>query len=195
MGTFARTVRQVPEPWDMQVAIDAHDADLIRVRARRFGDGPQVHLSVRTGPLLVHCLDGAAVGSVAAAWAAAQASSAHLLPMRAARPAQRRQFTPTAWPNADVVAEGPQRWTVAAPEAGRPFVTVTTHWLTVRVHDLPALQTYTHAWAQACAVGLQVMVHPAPSFEQLLRDAYDREAVRRYERDHPAARRGRSRGR
>jgi hypothetical protein len=151
---------------------------------------------VRTGPLLVYCLDGAAVASIAAAWAQAQASSAHLLPMQPRAPrrstaARRASPIPPgdAYPAADVVAEGHQRWDVLAPRPGQRYTVVTTDWLTVRVHDLPALQTYTQAWAGACALGMRVMPKPPPRFDYLLRDAFGREAFQQYTRDHPDDRR------
>jgi hypothetical protein len=183
----------------MQVSIDAHDMDTIRVRPRRFGGGPQVHLAVRTGPLLVYCLDSAAVESIAAAWAQAQASSAHLLPSTPSPPkppgrtgtASRRRGD--AWAAADVVAEGYQRWDVAAPQPAQRYTVVTTNWLTVRLHDRPALEAYTQAWAGACALAQRVMPNAPPTFDRLLRDAFDRELAEQY-RDHPAeAPRGRSR--
>jgi hypothetical protein len=187
------------KPWPMQLTIDAHDLDTIRVRPRRFGTGPQIHLSVRTGPLLVYCLDGAAVASIAAAWAQAQASSADLLPTRPAAPrpaavSRRAKTLPggDAWAAADVVAEGHQRWDVTAPRPGQPFTIVTTNWLTVRVHDRAALGVHTEAWAGACAIGQQLMHHPPPTFDRLLRDAFDREFAHHH-RDDPSSGRGRTR--
>jgi hypothetical protein len=184
------------DPWPMQLVIDARDMDTIRVRPRRFDVGPQVHLTVRTGPLLVYCLDGKAVQSIAAAWAQAQASSAHLLPAHSKlpRPAARshRDRSPRpghAFAASDVVAEGYQRWDVTAPTPSQQFTVVTTDWLTVRVHDRPALETYTQAWAGACALAQNTMVHPVPTFDRLLRDAFDRELAHRSRDDTPPARR------
>ena len=135
------------EPWPLQLVIDARHTDRVRVRPQRFGTGPQVHLAVRTGPMIVYCLDSAAVSSIAAAWAQAHASSVHLLPTTTPDPRRAASSTPgSAWPVGDVVTEGPQRWDVSAPRPGQAFTTVTTDWLTVRVHDREALQTYTHAW-------------------------------------------------
>jgi hypothetical protein len=174
------------QPWDMRLVVDARDLDTVRVRPRRFGGGPQVHLTVRTGPLTVFCLDGAAVRTIASAWAQAQASSAHLLP--AQTPEARPLAQPpkgAAWAVGDVVAEGPQRWDVTAPHPGQPFTTVTTDWLTVRVHDRAALQTYTHAWAGACALGIRIMPNPPAAFDLLLRQAYDRDFMIRHRREHP----------
>jgi hypothetical protein len=179
------------EPWRMQLSIDAHDLDTIRVRPRRFDTGPQMHLTVRTGPLVVYCLDGAAVGSIAAAWAQAQACSADLLPTQPVKPRPVKAATPRgeAWPAGEVVAEGHQRWDVIAPRPGQPFTVVTSNWLTVRVHDRPALHAYTHAWAGACALGQRVMANPPPTFDQLLRDAFDTELAHQYRQDHPSDRR------
>lgn len=173
------------QPWAMQLSVDAHDLDTIRVRLRRFDTGPQVHIKVRTGPLLVYCLDGAAVASIAAAWAQAQASSAHLLPMQPASPRPPAGSRGDAWPVGEVVAEGHQRWDVIAPRPGQPFTLVTSDWLSVRIHDLPALQTYTQAWAGACALGQRVMPNPPPTFDQLLRVAFDKELTHQYQLEHP----------
>jgi hypothetical protein len=145
---------------------------------------------VRTGPRNIFCLDGAAVASIAAAWAQAQASSADMLPMQPAAPRQpKRQPRGVAWPAADVVVEGHQHWDVIAPRPGQPFTVVTSKWLMVRVHDLPALQTYTHAWAGACALALRVMPNPPPTYDRLLRDAFGKELAHQYTQDHPNQRR------
>jgi hypothetical protein len=174
------------QPWAMQLSIDARHMDTVRVRPRRFGGGPQVHLAVRTGPMVVYCLDGAAISSIAAAWAQAQASSAHLLPATIGDPRPPVNAPRgNAWPAADVVAEGPQRWDVSAPHPGQSFASVSTDWLTVRVHDREALQTYTHAWAGACALAIRMMPGPPDAFDLLLRNAYDRDFLHRYHQEHP----------
>jgi hypothetical protein len=181
------------DPWDLRLVVDAHDQDVIRVRPQRFGTGPQVHLAVRTGPLLVHCLDSAAVKTIAAAWAQAQASSAHMLPAGPVEKGRAKGPQGAAWAAADVVAEGPQRWDVSAPRPGQTFTVVTTDWLTVRVHDRAALGTYTHAWAGACALGIKCLPQPPANFDRLLRDAYDRDFLHRYHQEHPNERPGRGR--
>lgn len=186
------------DPWAMQLVVDAHDMGTVRVRPRRFGTGPQVYLSVHTGPLLVYCLDAKAVTSIAAGWAQAQAASAHLLPATSTRaqPAATRRDRVRrgdAYPASDVVTEGYQRWTVAAPTPSQPFAVVATDWLTVRVHDRAALETHTHAWAGACALAAQWMPGPMASFDRLLRDAFDRELAQRYRDDPPSRRTGRAR--
>jgi hypothetical protein len=184
------------DPWPMQLVIDARNMDTIRVRPRRFDTGPQVHLTIRTGPLLVYCLDGKAVQSIAAAWAQAQACSAHLLPPQSSPvpPATRshRDRSPRrghAFAASDVVAEGYQRWDVTAPTPSQQFTVVTTEWLTVRVHDRPALETYTQAWAGACALAQTVMSPPVPTFDRLLRDAFDRDFAHRNRDSEPTPRR------
>jgi hypothetical protein len=189
------------DPWAMQLVIDAHEMDTVRVRPSRFATGPQVHLTVRTGPLLVYCLDSKAVMSIAAAWAQAQASSAHLLPTTSTRPEPAARSTRGlasrrghAFAASDVVAEGYQRWDVTAPTPSQNFTVVATDWLTVRVHDRAALETHTHAWTGAVALAARCMPGVTTNFDQLLRDAFDRELAHRY-RDEPTPTRrtGRSR--
>jgi hypothetical protein len=183
------------EPQGLQLSFDAHGLDTIRVQPRRYGNGPQVHLAVRTGSVLIYCLDSAAIASIAGAWAQAQASTALLLPTRASTP---QPVSPArragAWPTADVVAEGHQRWDVITPRPGRPFAVVTSDWLTVRIPDQPALQTYTQTWARACAWAAQNMPNPPPVFDRLLRSAFEKEFTRQYREDHPGYR-GTDRGR
>jgi hypothetical protein len=143
--------------------------------------------------LLVYCLDSKAVTSIAAAWAQAQASSAHLLPVTSARQqptGSARRDHPSrrghAFAASDVVAEGNQRWDVTAPTPNQNFAVVVTDWLTVRVHDRAALETHTHAWAGAVALAARCMPGVTANFDQLLRDAFDRELAYRY-RDEPAS--------
>jgi hypothetical protein len=194
------TLLAMSDSWSMQLAIDAHEMDVVRVRPQRFDTGPQVHLKVRTGPLLVYCLDSKAVTSIAAAWAQAQASSAHLLSTTSSRPAPAatQRSLPSrqghAFAASDVVAEGYQRWDVAAPTPGQDFALVSTDWLTVRVHDRSALETHTHAWAGAVALAARCMPGVTTNFDQLLRAAFDRELAYRY-RDEPTPSRRTRRGR
>jgi hypothetical protein len=98
-----------------------------------------------------------------------------------------------AWLVSYVVAEGPQRWDVTAPQPRHPFAKVTTDWLTVRIYDRAALHTYTHAWAGARALGIRMMPNPPVAFDRLLRDAYDRDYLTRYHREHPHEGRNRER--
>jgi len=164
--------------WPVTVTIDAHGGDMVRVRPRDIGTD-RTHLLVRTGPLVVYCLDGQAVESVAAAWALAHASSARLLPRESTAP-PRRPGDPVASAAADSVLEGPQRCDVIAPRPGQPFLVVTCDWLTVRVHDLPALETHARAWTTACAIGARFLRTPPPPFNQLLRTARDLELARQH---------------
>lgn len=175
--------------WPLALTLDARGSDMIRVRPRGTANA-RPHLMVRTGPLVVYCLDGPAVTSVAAAWALAHASSAHLLPQRPGAPAG-DPFAPIASAAGDAVLEGRQRWDVIAPRPGQPFALVTSDWLTIRVHDLPALETHTRAWATACALGSRFLkTAPAP-FGQLLRTARDLEVARQHR--SPPLREGRHR--
>jgi hypothetical protein len=174
----------MPNPWELRLEIDARREDRIRVWPSKFDVGPQVFVAVRTGPVLTYVLDAHAVRSLATAWAQAQASTAHMLPEIApnAAPARNRGERPSfAFPAADVVAEGPQRWDITPPRHQHEFTTVTTNWLTVRVHDRRALEVYTQAWSAACALAIKVMPGAVPSFHQLLHTAYGREYERQWE--------------
>jgi hypothetical protein len=181
--------------WELQLTIDAHSGDDFRVRPRQTHPEGAAHLTVRVGPLLIYCLDGAAVTSMAAAWAQAHASTAHLLPLRGSkRPPARPEGVVV--PVAEVVADGSQRWDITAPRPGQPFATVTSKWLTVRVHDLPALQTHVHAWATACDLGQRLLPTPPLTFDRLLTNAQMVHTAHEYGLDHPmvpGSERGRSR--
>jgi len=123
------------------------------------------------------------VSDLTAAWAQALASTARLLPVRAAAAA--RSITPgVAAPVAETVLEGPQRWHVSVPHVGQPHATVSTSWLTVRVHDVAALTVHTTAWAQAAALGRSVFQTPPVPFNALLEQARFRDLAQ----DLPAER-------
>jgi hypothetical protein len=169
----------------MKLEIDAHNRDTVRVRPHRFGSGAEAVAAVRTGPLLVYCLDDASVRSIAAAWTQAQSSSSDLPPIKSVEVvggARRPVPTGSAFPVAEVVADGPQRWEVSPPRAGQPFAVVTTDWLTVRVHDRAALQVYVNAWTAACAL-LDAPAEPT-ALEELVRDATSRGFIHRCHLPH-----------
>jgi hypothetical protein len=180
-----RTVLGMSTSYGLHLTVDAAGTDGFRVR-RRNGwpivgpagvERPRGHLVVRVGPLLAYCLDGRSVTDLAAAWAQAMASTARLLPPRAAPP-QRPVPPGIAAPAAETVLEGPQRWHVAVPHVGQPHATVSTSWLTVRVHDLAALTVHTTAWAQAAALGRSVFSTAPVPFNTLLEQARFRERTR-----------------
>ena len=156
------------------------------MRVRRSAPPPsRGQLVVRVGPMRVICLDGRAVTDLAAAWAQAHASSADLLPARAAPPRQSIGAGGVAVPVAEIIAEGPQPWDVVPPRRGQPYALVTGQWLTVRVHDQAALLTFTRVWAQAADLGQHILrTRPIP-FNRLLEAARDGEAVARSVHDHP----------
>lgn len=177
-----RTVPGMSTSYGLHLTVDAAGTDSFRVR-RRDGwpivgpagvERPRGHLAVRIGPLLAYCLDGRSVTDLAGAWAQAMASSGRLLPTRAAVP-QRPVPPGIAAPAADAVLEGPQRWHVAVPHVGQPHATVSTSWLTVRVHDVAALTVHATAWAQAAALGRSVFSTPPVPFNALLEQARFRE--------------------
>lgn len=177
-GCRQHSVATVTRDWSLQMVVDARgEQNTGRVAV----NGTVVagrHLAVRTGPVLIRCLDGASVTSTAAAWAMAHATSAHLLPARPGAPETMAPGVGVAAPAGDVALDGPQRWDVCPPRPGQPFLTLTSDWLVVRVHDLPALETHTRTWALACAVGARVLRTAPVPFNQLLSNARDLELAR-----------------
>jgi len=182
------------KPWDLALSVDAVGHDDAHVRARRFTrQGAHPHLSVRTGPVIVYCLDARSVTDMASAWAAAHVRGAHLLPVET--PTQRsRTVLGSAFPIAEVVMEGRQRWNIAEPQTGRRELLLSVGQVTFRVHDRVALDTHVRAWAQASAFTARVYSRHAPPFGELLEQAQIA-AVRMAAREHDrrVERRGRSR--
>lgn len=166
------------DTWPLQLTINAAGSDAVRVRARHIGLA-RPHVSVRTGPLVMYCVDGPAVTSMAAAWALAHASSAQLLPhaVTLRRPSPQQSIAAAA---SDIVLEGRQRWDVVAPRPGQPHALVSCGPLTVRVHDLAALEAHTRAWAVACALGARHLHTPPPAFGRLLDSARDIQVAREH---------------
>src|SRR3954462_8786252 len=131
----------MPDPWPLQLTVDAHGSEDSSVRIRRTGaDGP-THLTVRVGAVLVYCLDAHAVTGMAAAWARAYPASADLLPVSSRQPRPLATRGGYAAPTAQVVAEGPTPWNITPPRPGHLYAEVASSWLTVRVHDTTALRT------------------------------------------------------
>ena len=175
----------MPDPWPLHLTVDAHGNDDSVVRVRRTGPNGPAHLTVRVGSVLVYCLDAGAVTGMAAAWARAYAASADLLPLNSRQPRPLATSRGYAAPTAQVVAEGPVRWTVTAPRPGHPYAEVASSWLTVRVHDATALRTHTRAWAQAADLGQHALTRAPVPFARLLDAANAQEVVNRYRADHP----------
>src|SRR4051812_362225 len=73
-GRSAATVGDMANGWDLRLTIDAHGNGRCRVWVRDSGEG-RGHIAIRTGPVVMYCIDGAAVTSMAAAWAVAHAGS------------------------------------------------------------------------------------------------------------------------
>lgn len=179
-------------PWDLRLTVDTVGHDSCRVRPRRLTpDGSHAHLLVRAGPLTVFVLDPTALTDLASAWAAAQVRGAHLLPIQLPVPPI-KQRPGAAYPLAEVVVEGRQRWNVRPPENGQPHLLVTAGWMNVRVHDRLALDTQVRAWAEASAFGGRIFGrNRTPSFDHLVEQAQIaavREAAARD--DHRVDRRG-----
>lgn len=176
-GSVAPDCLGMSAPWELQITVDAVGSERCRIRPRHLiPDGSSPHLAVRAGPVLVYVLDAQAVTDLASAWAAAHVRGAHLLPVMHAKPARSRR-PGAAYPVAEVVVEGRQRWNLRLPEPGRDHLLVTTGWLQVRVHDRVALDTQVRAWAEASAWGSRVFRRRPASFDALLEQAQIR-AVR-----------------
>ena len=186
-GRSAATVAGMPNRWDLRLTIDAHGNDRCRVWVRDSGEG-RGHIAIRMGPVVMYCVDGAAVTSMAAAWAVAHASSAHLLPFSSTNDARPQPGAGVAAPVSEIAVEGHQRWDVTAPHGDQRSTLVASDWLSIRVHDIPALETYTQAWAAACALGARVLRTAPVPFDRLLGNARDSELARRYHLDHGTGR-------
>lgn len=173
------------KPWDLMLTVDAAGYDDAHVRARRLApDGSAPHLSVRAGPVLVYCLDARSVTDMASAWAAAHVRAGHLLPVQT-QPRPPRPTAGHAYPVAEVVLEGRQRWNVAEPRIGQRELLVSVGWVTLRVHDRMALDTQVRTWAQASAFAGRVFSRRTPPFDHLLEQAQIaavREAARQHDR-------------
>lgn len=186
----------MPRPWDMQVTVDARGSDNCRARPRSiYRDGRSPHLVVRAGPVSVYAVDARAVTDLATAWAAAQIRGGHLLPVELPRrPPAAQPAAGAAYPIAEVVVEGRQRWNVRPPDRQQPFLQVTAGWLTVRVHDRVALDTQVRAWAEASAYGMRIFGrHRLPSFDALLEQQHVRAVREAAARDDRRTDRGRER--
>jgi hypothetical protein len=154
----------------MQLTVDATGIDDFKVRTRAMNrDGSLAHLLVRAGPLMVYALDPVAVTDLASAWAAAQIRGGHLLPLQLPTPRPARAGVGAAYPIAEVVVEGRQRWNVKPPELGRAHLEVGAGWFTVRVHDRVALDTQVRAWSEASAHAIRIFGRSrAMPFDELL---------------------------
>jgi hypothetical protein len=106
---------------------------------------------------MIYALDPVAITDLATAWAAAHVRGGHLLPVQlpVRQPPSRPQLG-AAYPIAEVVVQGRQRWNVRPPDRGQPFIEVGVGSMTVRVHDRVALDTQVRAWAEASARGIQI---------------------------------------
>lgn len=193
-----RTLLRMPKPWDMHVTVDATGNDGCRARPRSVHrDGTGAHMDVQAGPLRVYALDPQSVTDLATAWAAAHVRGAHLLPVELpGRPAATRPGLGAAYPIAEVVVEGRQRWNVRPPDRGQHFLEVGVGWLTVRIHDRVALDTQVRAWAEASAFGIKIFGrNRVPSFDALLEQQQIRAVREAATQDDRRVERGRRRDR
>jgi len=175
------------DAWPLRLTVDARGHDDSSVRVRRTSPAAAAYLSVRVGPVLVHCLDSAAVTGIASAWARAYAAAADLLPTDSRQPRPLATRGGYAAPTAQAVAEGRQRWDVTPPRPGHPYAEVSSSWLTVRVHDATALRAHTRAWAQAVDLGQTAFRPPPKPFSRMLDAATAQEAVNRHRADRRTA--------
>lgn len=157
-------------PWELTLTVDARGHDDTQVRVVRTGPQHLPHLRVRTGSLLVHCLDAGAVNSVAEAWATARVRMGDLLVREAAPPRHPAQQG-AAYPVGEVILEGRQSWSITEPHATQFDGLVTVGCLRVRVHDRVALDTQVRAWSEAAAHARHIFGGRTPPFGRLLEQA------------------------
>ena len=156
------------KPWDISLFVDAVGQDEARVRVGRGGHEQRPHLIVRTGLVLVYCLDAQAAMSTAQAWAAARVRISDWLPTEPpARPAPAPGFG-GAHPGGSVIFEGRQPWNLSTRGEG---LTVTVGPLSVRVRDWTALDTHVRAWSEASAVAMRIFPGRSVPFTKLLERA------------------------
>jgi hypothetical protein len=156
------------KPWDVSLFVDAVGQDEARVRVGRGGHEQRPHLTVRTGLVLVYCIDAAAAMSAAQAWAAARVRISDWLPTEPpARPARVPGYG-QAHPASSVIFEGRQPWNLSTRGEG---LTVTVGCLSVRVRDWTALDTHVRAWSEASAVAMRIFPGRAVPFTQLVQQA------------------------
>jgi hypothetical protein len=169
------------KPWGLHLTVDAAGSDDYNVRTRSISARRDA-LEVRIGPMLVYCVDGQAVNDLSAAWATALVRVSRRLrltpgapttpkPPRENAAAKAKAAGGLASPASEIVVAGKQPFRVIPPHDNRLYATVATSWLTVRVHDRIALETYTQAWSLASAVGGRLLDPAPPPFAQLVRDA------------------------
>lgn len=154
------------------------------------------HLQVRTGSVLIYCLDGAALTSTAQAWAAAQVHAADWLPRNQAAPPDRPTAAGAAYPVGSVIFTGRQPVNLSTQGDG---LLVTVGCVQIRVRDNTALDTHVRAWAQASDLGTRVFPGRAAPFGHLLHEARISSIQRaagelQPPKERPARRTGRGRG-
>lgn len=176
---YATPQRSGMEPnWPLSLTIDARGDDSCWARIR--GEKVVPHLAVRTGPVIVYCLDATSVTGMAGAWARAEQEYLAALPVTPSSPPNPLAAPGYAIATAQAVAEGLQRWDVVGPRPEQPFVVVSSDWLTVRVHDTVALRQYSRAWSEACALGFRVFPRAPLAFNRLREQERNRLMAIRY---------------
>lgn len=174
--------------WDLSLSIDAHGHDDTQVGVVPGFVGGSPHLKVRTGLVIVHCLDAAAAVTAGLAWASARlAGMTWLPPLNDTR----RPHTETgaAYPMGSIYFEGRQPWHLELVDSS---LSVTVGPLQVIAHDATALDTHIRAWTEASAVATRLFPGKAVPFARLVEHqriaqlrALDREAERRGGKGRP----------
>lgn len=166
VGRCVSTVGDMTSSWDLSFIIDAHGHDDTQVSVVP-GYGPSSpHLKVRTGLVLVQCLDGAAAMSAARAWAVARLATTHWLPpLHEARRPPTPHGAGAAYPLGSIIFEGRQPWHV---ENVGMALSVTVGPLQVRLHDVTAVDTHVRAWTEASAVAARLFPGKAVPFARMV---------------------------
>lgn len=164
------TVGCMTSPWDLSFSIDAHGHDDTHVGVVPGYGSSAPHLKVRTGLVVVHCLDGAAAMSAARAWAVARLATTHWLPSlyeaeRATTPPEAGTGIGAAYPAGSIYFEGRQPWHV---EHAGLALSITVGPLQVRVHDATAVDTHIRAWTEASAFATRLFPGKAVPFARLV---------------------------
>lgn len=150
------------------LSVEAAGAQDAQVRIGRTGADRSPHVNVRVGTVIVHCLDPAAVMSIAAAWVEAETRIGRWLPDTAPPRTAHPRDVGVSYPAGSVIFEGRQPWSISTV---REDLTVTFGCISVAVRDRAALETHTRAWREAADISVKLYPGRATPYGELLRDA------------------------